>query len=172
MDILYLIERLEELFNESRQIPLTSNVVVDEDRMLDLIDQMRLAIPEEVKTAKRIIAERDRKLAQAEEEAQRRIKQAREKSEELIERDTIVEAAQVRAEQIKEQALRDAEATRLEADQYVLETLTNLEIELERILNQVRNGIRALQHQHGLMEQSQQSPPTPPPIQTPQSSTD
>ncbi|NIW44507.1 MAG: hypothetical protein GWN30_06990, partial [Gammaproteobacteria bacterium] len=49
MDILHLVDRMEELFNEGRGIPFTHSVVVDEDRMLDLIDQMRVAIPEEVK---------------------------------------------------------------------------------------------------------------------------
>jgi hypothetical protein len=73
MDILHLIDRLEELFNESRFIPFTHNVIVDEDRMLDLIDQMRVAIPEEVKKAQQIIAQRDRLLAQAQEEANRRL---------------------------------------------------------------------------------------------------
>ncbi|MGH2582776.1 MAG: hypothetical protein ACRDFQ_07755, partial [Anaerolineales bacterium] len=41
----------------------------------------------------------------------------------------------------------DAEAAREEADGYVLETLTKLEMELERVLNQVRNGIRAMMQQ-------------------------
>ena len=54
MDILQLIDRLEELFNESKAIPLTRNVMVDEDRMLDIIDQMRIAIPEEVKKAQQL----------------------------------------------------------------------------------------------------------------------
>jgi cell division septum initiation protein DivIVA len=146
MDILHLVDRLEELFNESRPIPLTNNVVVDEDRMLDIIDQMRVAIPEQVKLAEKLLAERDRTLAQAQEEANRTVNLAREKSEGLLERDSIVEAAQSRADQIVEQAHLDAEATRREADQYVLETLTSLEIEMERVINQVRNGIRALQH--------------------------
>ena len=56
MDILQLIDRLEELFNESKNIPLTRNVMVDEDRMLDIIDQMRIAIPEEVKKAQQLLA--------------------------------------------------------------------------------------------------------------------
>ncbi len=51
MDILHLIDRLEELFNDSKAVPLTRNVMVDEDKMLDIIDQMRIAIPEEVKKA-------------------------------------------------------------------------------------------------------------------------
>ncbi len=60
MDILHLVDRLEELFNESRPVWLTHSVIVDEDRMLDLIDQMRVAIPEEIKKAQQIIAQRDR----------------------------------------------------------------------------------------------------------------
>lgn len=148
MDILHLVDRLEELFNESRPIPLTKSVAVDEDRMLDLIDQMRIAIPEQVKQARKLIAERDRIQAQAQEEAQRTINLAREKSEGLVERDSIVESAQSRSEQIIEQAKLDAEATRRDADEYVLDTLTNLEIEMERIISQVRNGIQTLHHTH------------------------
>lgn len=145
MDILHLVDRLEELFNESRPIPFTHNVVVDEDRMLDLIDQMRVAIPDQVKKAQKLVSERDRTLAQAQEEAKRTVDLAREKGEGLVERDSIVEAAQARADQILQQAELDAEATRQEADLYVLDELTKLEIEMERILGQVRNGIRALQ---------------------------
>ncbi|MBN2045054.1 MAG: hypothetical protein JW757_08555 [Anaerolineales bacterium] len=145
MDILHLVDRLEELFNESRPIPFTNNVIVDEDRMLDIIDQMRVAIPEQVKSAEKLLAERDRTLAQAQEEASRTVQLARAKSEGLMERDSIVEAAQVRAEQILQQAHIDADAARREADEYIMETLTNLEIEMERIINQVRNGIRTLQ---------------------------
>jgi hypothetical protein len=107
MDILHLIDRLEELFNESRPIPFTHNVVVDEDRMLDLIDQMRVAIPEEVKKAQQLLAQRDRILAQAQEEANRTLSLAREKSDVLVERDAIVQAAQVRAEEIINQAYAD-----------------------------------------------------------------
>lgn len=159
MDILHLVDRLEELFNESRPIPFTNNVVVDEDRMLDLIDQMRVAIPDQVKKAQKLVAERDRTLAQAQEEAQRTLQLARDKSEGLVERDSIVEAAQARADQILEQAQLDAEATRREADRYVLEELTNLEIELERVLNQVRNGIRALREPHGANPQTDEDSP-------------
>ena len=145
MDILHLIDRLEELFNESRPIPFTHNVIVDEDRMLDLIDQMRVAIPEEVKKAQQVEAQRDRILAQAQEEANRTLSLAREKSEQLIERDAIVQSAQGRAEQIVAQIETDAEMTRREADQYVIDTLRTLETEMKHYLAQVRNGIQSLQ---------------------------
>jgi cell division septum initiation protein DivIVA len=145
MDILHLIDRLEEILNESRAFPFTHNVFVDEDRVLDLIDQMRVAIPEEVKKAQQLLAQRDRLLAQAQEEAARTLSLAREKSDQLVERDAIVQAAQARAEQIIAQAHLDIESSRHEADDYALDTLTRLEMEMERSLNQVRNGIRTLQ---------------------------
>jgi hypothetical protein len=147
MDILHLVDRLEELFNDSRSIPFTHSVVVDEDRMLDIIDQMRVSIPDEIKKAQQLLAQRDRLLAQAQEEANRTLSLAREKSEQLIDRDPIVQAAQARADQIIEQARVEGESTKREADQYVLDTLTNMEMEMERYLTQVRNGIRALQNE-------------------------
>jgi hypothetical protein len=147
MDILHLVDRLEELFNDSRSIPFTHSVVVDEDRMLDIIDQMRVSIPDEIKKAQQLLAQRDRLLAQAQEEANRTLSLAREKSEQLIDRDPIVQAAQARADQIIEQARVEGESTKRDADQYVLDTLTNMEMEMERYLTQVRNGIRALQNE-------------------------
>lgn len=147
MDILHLIDRLEELFNASRPIPFTHNVVVDEDRMLDLIDQMRVAIPDEVKKAQQLLAQRDRILAQAQEAANRTVQLARDKSEELVARDPIVQAAQTRAEQIIQQSTMETEVTKREADEFVLVTLTRLEAELQRLLNQVQNGIQTLQPQ-------------------------
>ncbi len=145
MDILHLIDRLEELFNESRAIPFTHNVVVDEEKMLDLIDQMRVAIPEEMKKAQQVMTQRDRILAQAQEEANRTLALAREKGEQLLERDSIVQNAQSFAEQRATDIIADADKTRIEADHYVIETLTHLELELERYLNQVRNGIQSVQ---------------------------
>ena len=144
MDILHLIDRLEELFNESRAIPFTHNVVVDEEKMLDLIDQMRVAIPEEMKKAQQVMTQRDRILAQAQEEANRTLALAREKGEELLEKDSIVQSAQTFAEQKATDIISEADQSRIEADHYVIETLTNLELELERYLNQVRNGIRTV----------------------------
>lgn len=147
MDILQLIDRLEELFNESKTIPLTRNVMVDEDRMLDIIDQMRIAIPEEVKKAQQLLGQRDRVLAQAQEEANRTLELARQKAEQLVAKDMVAVEAQRRAEQILAQARGDAEGVRADADDYVINSLRQLEAELDRNLNQVRNGIRTVEEE-------------------------
>ncbi len=140
MDILHLVDRLEELFNESRPVPFTHSVIVNEERMLDIIDQMRVSIPEEIKKAQQLLAQRDRILAQAQEEAARTLAIAREKSEQILERDGIVEAARVRAEE-------EMGKTKHAADEYVMQTLSSLEAELERVLSQVHNGISMLQNE-------------------------
>ena len=144
MDILHLVDRLEELFNESRPIPLTHSVIVDEDRILEIIDQMRISIPEEVKKAQQVLAQRDRVLAQAQEEANRTLTLAKRQTEETISKDSIVQAAQNRAEQVLEQARAEVEVMRRDADEYVIESLTALEEELTRLLSQARNGIAKL----------------------------
>lgn len=144
MDILHLVDRLEELFNESRPIPLTHNVIVDEDRILEIIDQMRISIPDEVKKAQQVLAQRDRVLAQAQEEAGRTVGLAKQKAEEVVSQDAVSQAAQARADQIIEQARADAEAVRRDADEYVIESLGALEAELTRLLTQARNGIAKL----------------------------
>jgi len=144
MDILHLVDRLEELFNESKPIWFTHSVVVDEDRMLDLIDQMRVTIPEEIKKSQQLLSQRDRILAQAQEEANRTISLAREKAEKLVENDPVTQAAQIKAEQIIAQARMESELTKKETDAYILDSLAAMEQELQKISAQVKNGISAL----------------------------
>ena len=160
MDILQLIDRLEELFNESKNVPFTKNVMVDEDRMLDIIDQMRIAIPEEVKKAQQLLGQRDRVLAQAQEEANRTIEIARQKADQLVTKDMIAVDAQRRADQILAQARNEAEGIRADADDYVVNSLNQLQAELERIANQVRNGIRTVEEEQARRAPTSMSEPT------------
>ncbi len=150
MDILHLVDRLEEVFNAGRPIPLTRLLTVDEERVLELIDQMRVSIPDEVKKAQQVLAQRDRILAQAQEEAARTVQLAKEKVDQMVERDSVTMAAQSRAEQILQNAKADAERVRADADDYALEILTRLETELTKTLTQVRNGIAKLRAEKGL----------------------
>jgi Flp pilus assembly CpaF family ATPase len=69
MDIQHLVDRLEDLIDEGRHIPMTKMTMVDEERALEIIDQMRISVPEEIEKASRIINQRDRLMAQANEEA-------------------------------------------------------------------------------------------------------
>lgn len=150
MDILHLVDRLEEVFNDGRPIPLTRKLAVDEDRVLELIDQMRVSIPEEVKKAQQILNQRDKIMAQAQEEADRTVKLAQEKAAQLMEREALVEQAKLRAADVLRQAQADAVGIRADADDYVQDVLTRLEAETARSLQQIRNGINKLRADKGL----------------------
>jgi hypothetical protein len=152
MDILHLVDRLEELFNDSRPIPLTRNVIVDEDKFLDIIDQMRISIPEEVKKAQDVFTKKDRVMAQAQEEANRTLQLAREKADTLVEKEALVQDARRHAAQIIDQAKAEADNIRSGADQYALDSLSNLEHAMEQLLTQVRNGVQVLEAKRPLTE--------------------
>lgn len=166
MDIQHLVDRLEDLIDEGRHIFGTKFTVVDEERALELIDQMRISIPEEIEKSARILSQRDRILAEAHEEAGRVVQQHREKAELMLDQDATVQAAGARAEQIKEQARREAARITDEADQYVMQMLSRLEEQLNRNLGEVRNGIMVLQEP----EHTAAAPvaPASPPVQVSQ----
>lgn len=145
MDILYLIDELESRLTEGRRIPLTSNVVVDEEECFDIINEMRSRIPEEVKQAKRTERERERIIAQAHEEAERIVALAREQAKEVLGEEEIVKGAQARAQTIIERAQQDADKIKTDADDYVIAVLSHLESQLGGLLTTVQNGIRVVQ---------------------------
>lgn len=157
MDIQHLVDRLEQTLNESYRFPLSAYLMVNEDKVFNLIDQMRVAIPEEVKRANRIESEKDRILAQAKEEANRIRELAKQEAGELVKRDSVTASAQQRADNILERARRDAEALRRDADSYVVEVLNKLEEDLLRSLSVVRNGLHKIQGEQG--EETAESDP-------------
>ncbi|GAB4453707.1 MAG: hypothetical protein Kow0031_35900 [Anaerolineae bacterium] len=142
MDILHLIDRLENLVTDSFHIPFTSNVIVQEDAFLDIIDQMRVSIPEEVKLAKRTEAERERLLLQAQEEANRLVDMAREQAKAMTEEHELVKFAQERAQDIEAEAHLQADEILSETDEYIVDQLSELEEQLMKTLTTVRNGLR------------------------------
>jgi uncharacterized protein YjgD (DUF1641 family) len=162
MDIQHLVDRLEDLIDEGRHIPFSKSTLIDEERALELIDQMRISIPEEIEKAARVLAQRDRILAQANEEAARLVQLSRERSEQMVDREALVQAAQNRAANIVEAARQEAESITDDADGYVLETLANLEQQLSRILGVVRNGINQVNDKD---EAPASAPEMPAPVQ-------
>ena len=147
MDIQHLVDRLEDLIDEGRHIFGTKYTMIDEERALELIDQMRISIPEEIEKSTRVMAHRDRILEEANEEASRVLTNARQKQEEFVGQDAGVQVAKTRAEHIIAEANKEAMRITAEADEYVKQSLVQLEQRLTQNLNQIRNGITMLQNQ-------------------------
>ncbi len=145
MDILHLIERLENMVKEGRRLPMTASVLLDEDRINNVIDQMREAIPAAIKRAERIEAEREKILAQATEEAERIRALARQEAEEMVSRHAVTAKANSEAEQTMTEAYYAADRVRHGADEYSLSVLAQLEQDMVRALRVVQNGLHRLE---------------------------
>ncbi len=148
MEIQHLVDRLEQILNDSRRVPMSAYLLVNEDSVYNLIDQLRIAIPEEIKRAGRVEAERDRILAQAKEEGERVRDMARQEAGDLVERDRVVVSAQDRADNILDRARHDSLILVQDADTYVVDVLSNLEADLLNSLAVVRNGLNKVQTQN------------------------
>ena len=147
MDIQHLVDRLEDLIDEGRHLFGTKFTMVDEERALEIIDQMWISVPEEIEQAARTIQLRDRVLAEANEEAARIVQQARQHSEDLIDEQEMVKQANVRAEYVIEQAKIEAAKITREADEYVMAQLGQLEMQFAHTLDEIRNGIQVMQYE-------------------------
>ena len=123
---------------------MTSRVVLDEDEYLRLSDQMRISVPQEIKNARQIEAERDALLARAQEQAEAMIAAARERAEALAADHVVVSQAEERASAVLGNAYDEAAAIRADADAYALEVLERIAAQLEGFGRTIQNGIRLL----------------------------
>ncbi len=144
IDIIFLVERLESVIANGKKLPLTSNVVVDQVAALDLIDQLRVAVPEEVRAAKRINSEGDRIIEKAQEESEGIVARAQEQAAFLIEERGLLLAAQEESARIIENAELDALDVRRGADEYAAAVLIGLEGDVVRTLQSIKKGIQLL----------------------------
>lgn len=120
---------------EGRRVPFSGRLLIDEERVLDIIDRMRVAVPEELRQARRVIGEQERLLGEAHE----RVRAA-------LEEQGLLAAVEAERQRLLDQAERDAEATRAGADEYARQVLEELEQRLARLTTSVQNGLKELRN--------------------------
>jgi cell division septum initiation protein DivIVA len=119
---------------QGRRVPFSGRLLVDEEKILDTIDRMRVAVPEELKQARRVIAEQERLIGEA-----------RARVETVLQEQGLLAAVEEERARLIAQAERDAQGIRNGADDYARQVLENLHERLQKILNSVENGIGELQ---------------------------
>jgi hypothetical protein len=130
---------------------LTSNVVVDQVAALDLIDQLRVAVPEEVRAAKRINSEGERIIEKAQQEAERIIAMAQEQAAFLIDERGLTQQAEEESRQIIAAGQSDSEEVRRGADEYAASVLIGLEGDVVRTLQSIKKGIALLDERRAML---------------------
>lgn len=134
-----LIEEIYEFVESCKMQPLSSTkVIVPKDQLYDLLDELRLRTPDEIKRYQKIIANRDAILQDAQEKANNMLAEAEAQTNALIDEhqimqqayyqaNEVVNQATEQANQMMEQARMDADAIRIGALNYTNELLSNAE---------------------------------------------
>ncbi len=128
-----MIDELEDVIAEGKRVPFSGRLLIDEDRVLDIIDRMRVAVPEELRQARRIISEQERLIS----EAQERVQQ-------VLQEQGLLAAIEAERARLLEQAEREARSVRAGADEYARQVLEELEQRLLKVITSVQNGLQEL----------------------------
>ncbi|HET6498542.1 MAG TPA: ATPase [Coriobacteriia bacterium] len=149
MDILALIDRIEELVDNGRSVPLTGSKMVDPEKLYEIVDEIRAQFPDELKQARWIVKERQEMLEEAEKEANRILEDARDRAQAIASEQEIVKLAEQQAAAIMDDARTKEREIRLGAEDYADEMLANLEVNLGKLLTAVQRGRDRLQGKVG-----------------------
>lgn len=145
MEGMEMLDQLEDIIESSKSVPLVGKAMIDKDELLDIIQELRLKLPDDLKQAKWIKGERQRILLDAQKEATTIIKSAEDKIISMINENEITKKANEAAEEIIKNANNRAKEIRNATKQYIDDALSDSEMILERTLSTLRDNRLAMQ---------------------------
>ena len=137
--ILELIEMLYTMISEAWGVPLGNDkCLVDREKALDLIEEIKAQLPAEMAEAKRLVSARDEFIRNAKKEAESVRKMAEERARKMVEEQEVVRAAKARAEEMIATADNKSRELRKAANEYLVESMQNAEESMAQALDIVR----------------------------------
>lgn len=140
MDAFEIVDNIEGFLDKSKRIPFSSNVIVNEAAIYDLLDELRNILPEEFKQSRWIVKERENMIEEAKRYSEKIIREAKEKAEVLVSETEILKSANRKSEELMSAVEARARTIRLEAEDYADEKLANLEAVLHKLLTAIERG--------------------------------
>ncbi len=144
MEIFTLLETLEDMLDKSRKVPFSSKCIVNKDDILDIIKEIRLKLPDELKQAKWIKEERQRILVEAQNEADEIIKEAENRIISMIDEHEITKKAYEKKVEIIETANEMSREIKSGTEEYADGVLAEIEVALEDALKIIQNNRKEL----------------------------
>ena len=144
MEIFTLLETIEEILENSKSIPFSTKAVVDKEEMLDIVKEIRLKLPEELKQAKWVKEERQRILVEAQKEADDIVKEAENRIISMIDEHEITRKAYEQKAEIIETANEMSREISKGTKDYADGILSNIEVALQQALETIQNNRREL----------------------------
>jgi len=140
MSVMKLLEELEDIIENGSSIPFAQKVLVDKKEILEIVKDIRIHLPDEVKQAQWIREERQRILAEAQQEAETVLEEANDHILSMIDQSEITKQANDRAEEIIAQAQTSAKEMRLGAKDYVDSLLESVQENLVELVSTVKKN--------------------------------
>lgn len=138
MDALALLEELEDIIDKGVSVPFSGRCLLDKEELLEVLSEIKLKLPEDLKQAKWIKEERERIISEAKTEANNLIKTANDQIIAMVDENEITKKAVAQSADIMDRANADAQATRASSYEYADYLLENVE-------NVVTNTIKDLE---------------------------
>ncbi len=147
MNIEEILDILDELLDRAWSLPLSGGrCVVDAERVRELIDDIRLNMPSEIKQAKAIVVDRKEILSGAKQEAENLMRRAEERARALVAKETIAKQAEARAQEILAQAQHNSRQMKQAAQDFADNMLSDSEAVLAKCLQEVKSTRTALKN--------------------------
>lgn len=140
LEVFDILDRFENVIKKSSNIPLSQKIIINKDEILDMVSQIRLKMPDELKRAEYVKQEKQKILVEAQQDAETIIKEAEQRINSMINENEIVKKAEKRAAEIISQAQTNAKEIRLGSKDYADEILGKLEDELEDLLKTIKSN--------------------------------
>jgi len=140
-----LLDELDALLDDGARVPFTNKIMVEEDFLERIVENIRRTLPQEIAEARTIVGERQAILDQAKQEAQHIMDQAKGYVAKLTDDNIISKQAQEQANELLSQANKNAKEMQAEANRYAVDVLRQLEKNMEKALETVRQGRSNLQ---------------------------
>jgi len=144
-----LLQRVLEIVDTAKPVPLSTSVMINRDEVMEMLEDAITRLPDELRSARWLLREREEYLAKVRREGDDIIADAQTRVAQMVQRSEVVKSAEHRATEISEKALSDARRLRHEAEDYCDQQLARLEIVLERTTKTVGAGRAKLQELAG-----------------------
>jgi hypothetical protein len=135
-----VVEDVITMVEQARPVPLSSNVMVNRDDMLERLHELRASLPEELRAARWMVREREKYVARTNEKAREMLSKAKARSEELVSDSHVMKEAVEEANTLVRNAEREADRIRLEAEDFAERHLAEAETVLGELLRYVQES--------------------------------
>jgi vacuolar-type H+-ATPase subunit H len=122
-----LLDELITEIGDARAVPLSNNVMINQEDMLDRLHEAAEELPEELRAARWMVRERESYIARTNDRAQELVNKAKTESQELISENYIVQEAVEEANSLIRNAENEGRRIRLEAEDYAERHLAEAE---------------------------------------------